>query len=318
MDQTASSPLVSIGLAVYNGEDYLEEAIDSILSQTYRNFELIISDNASTDRTAQICRRYAAADSRVRYYRNVTNIGGANNENLTFKYARGKYFRWAAHDDVLALTLLERCVAALEADPGAVLCFFDVVAINAKGQPWRSFSQRLALSQDPALRFREMASLSHRCEATYGLIRSSTLRVTGLQRNYTDSDRTFLANLALHGHFVHVPEVLFYQRHHEEMSTAVFPEWRQRMLWFDERNRERITLPYWSQLLHYMEVITRAPVALQVKLECYAYMAQWVTEERRWRKLGKDLVLAGTALLRKGAQALPILPRKLSRKAHYQ
>src|SRR6202034_1339654 len=104
----------TIGLPVYNGDDFLEQAIDSILAQTYRDFELIISDNASTDRTQEICQRYAATDSRVRYSRNPENIGSVNNGNLTFKMARSEYFRFAAHDDYCAPTLLERLVAEVD------------------------------------------------------------------------------------------------------------------------------------------------------------------------------------------------------------
>ncbi len=92
---TEKAPKVSIGLAVYNGEKYLGQAIDSILAQTFTDFELIISDNASTDRTPEICKKYAAQDARIRYHRNPTNIGGANNENQTFRMSRGEYFRWA-------------------------------------------------------------------------------------------------------------------------------------------------------------------------------------------------------------------------------
>jgi glycosyltransferase involved in cell wall biosynthesis len=85
---TAKTPKISIGLPVRNGEEYLEESIDSILAQTFTDFELIISDNASTDRTEAICRAYAAKDRRIRYYRNPVNIGGANYGNLTFQLAR--------------------------------------------------------------------------------------------------------------------------------------------------------------------------------------------------------------------------------------
>src|SRR5215510_10355296 len=118
-----SQCLLSVGLAVYNGEEFLDEAIRSILAQTLTNFELIISDNASTDRTSEICQKYVRIDPRIRYHRNEANIGGANNENQTFRMARGKYFRWAAHDDVLAPTLLARCVEVLEERPDAVLCY---------------------------------------------------------------------------------------------------------------------------------------------------------------------------------------------------
>ena len=116
-------PKVSIGLAVYNGERYLRQAIESILGQTYTDFELIISDNASTDSTQQICLEYAAEDGRISYHRNATNIGGANNENLTFRKAKAPYFRWAAHDDYVAPQLLERCVAILDTHPDVVLAY---------------------------------------------------------------------------------------------------------------------------------------------------------------------------------------------------
>ena len=98
--KTADRPRVSIGLPVYNGENFLEFALDSILGQTFQDFELIISDNASTDATESICRRYAAKDSRIRYYRNPNNQGAAQNYNRVFALARGEYFKWAAHDDV--------------------------------------------------------------------------------------------------------------------------------------------------------------------------------------------------------------------------
>jgi glycosyltransferase involved in cell wall biosynthesis len=114
---SSTAPKVSIGLAVYNGEAYLKEAVDSILTKRFTDFELIISDNASTDRTEKLCRAYAAQDERVRYHRNPTNIGGANNENQTCANGSGQYFRWAAHDDVCAPTLLEKCVAALDENP---------------------------------------------------------------------------------------------------------------------------------------------------------------------------------------------------------
>ena len=110
MADSRGIPRVSIGLPVYNGERYLRESIDSILAQTFQDFELVVCDNASTDETARICEEYAERDPRVRYFRNARNIGGINNANLTFERSRGDLFRWAAHDDVCAPVLLERCV----------------------------------------------------------------------------------------------------------------------------------------------------------------------------------------------------------------
>ena len=131
--ETSRAPRVTIGLPVYNGEEFLEESIDSLLAQTFTDFELLISDNASTDRTEEICRRYAAQDPRVRYWRNARNIGGSRNETLTVERARGEYFRSAAHDDVCAPDMLERLVAELEARPDVVLCCAAGISIDTQG-----------------------------------------------------------------------------------------------------------------------------------------------------------------------------------------
>lgn len=292
----SDNPLVSIGLAVYNGEAYLETAISSILAQTYPHFELIISDNASTDRTAEICQRFAAADPRIRYSRNPTNIGGANNENLTFRLARGKYFRWAAHDDVCAPALLERCVAVLESRPDVVLCHSRVERIDEHGRPIDQIGGDKASAPRPSQRLASLTDFDHDCEATYGLMRAEVLAATGLQRNYTDSDRTLLAHVSLFGRFYEIPEVLFFKRVHPGMSTQQFSEWRQRMLWFGKVNEGKITLPYWAQLAHYLEIIAAAPISLSERLRCYAHMAAWVTKQRRWKSLVQDVLIAGEQL----------------------
>lgn len=128
-----SSPRVSIGLPVYNGDNYLIETLDSILAQTYADFELIICDNASTDGTAEICRTYAVQDDRIRYFRNETNVGAARNYNLTWEHARGEYFKWVAHDDPCAPQLIERCVAALDSMPDVIMAYGRTILIDARG-----------------------------------------------------------------------------------------------------------------------------------------------------------------------------------------
>src|SRR5262249_60446249 len=104
----------SVGLPVFNGESYLESAITSVLGQTFEDFELIICDNASTDRTAEICNDYAARDSRIRYFRNPRNLGAAPNYNLAFSQARGRYFKWLAHDDRMRPSFLAKTVRVLD------------------------------------------------------------------------------------------------------------------------------------------------------------------------------------------------------------
>jgi glycosyltransferase involved in cell wall biosynthesis len=92
-------PKVSIGVPVFNGENYLAQALESILAQDFADFEVIISDNCSTDKTPEICTSFAKRDSRVKYFRNDSNIGASPNYNRTFELSRGEYFKWCAHDD---------------------------------------------------------------------------------------------------------------------------------------------------------------------------------------------------------------------------
>ena len=127
-------PHVSIGIPVFNGEQYLAEAIDSILVLTYADFELIISDNASTDRTQEICRAYTKQDRRIRYYRNATNVGASKNFNRVFELSLVDYFKWAAYDDILAPDFLLKCVEVLDQDPSVVVCFSKMQIIDEDGK----------------------------------------------------------------------------------------------------------------------------------------------------------------------------------------
>src|SRR5690348_2515296 len=127
------APRLSVGLPVYNGERYLAETLDSLIEQTFEDFELIISDNASTDGTAGICRRYEKLDSRIRYFRQPRNIGGAPNHNFVARQARGELFKWVSADDLYARDLLERCVDALNDLPHVVLAHPWTATIDGSG-----------------------------------------------------------------------------------------------------------------------------------------------------------------------------------------
>jgi len=283
-----SDPKVSIGLAVYNGERYLRKAVESILGQTYADFELIISDNASTDGTPEICLEYAARDGRITYQRNATNIGGANNENLTFRMAKGTYFRWAAHDDYLAPTLLEKCVAVLERNPSVVLVYPEVIEVDAEDKVIKTTALRKATSARPSERFHDLAFRDHYCEVIYGLLRSDVLRKTRLEQNYTDSDRVLLCELALHGPFYEIPEPLFYKRYH---PGNAYIDWGSRMSWFNPAWKGRIVFPHWLQLFDFVRTIQRVPLPMSERLRCYRTLGEWVLTYGR--KMAKDLVVAG-------------------------
>src|ERR1700757_1973550 len=112
-----AKPKVSIGLPVYNGEKYLVQALNSLINQDFEDFEIIISDNASTDGTADICRTYASTERRIRYYRNESNIGSAPNYRRVFELARGDFFKWCSHDDICLPGLLSRCLQVFESAP---------------------------------------------------------------------------------------------------------------------------------------------------------------------------------------------------------
>ena len=215
-------PRVSIGLPVYNGANYIAAAIESILGQTFTDFELIISDNASIDGTEGICRKFAAQDSRVRYSRLEENVGAAKNFNRTVELARGEYFKWAAHDDMLDPEHLAKSVAALDGNPSAILACSGVVAIDDRGEVKEPFSGELTniASASVADRFGDLVWGKHLCYEVFGLIRSDALRKTPLIGAYITSDRNLLAELSLMGPFVLIPEPLLRIRHHGTRSVS--------------------------------------------------------------------------------------------------
>src|SRR5438128_323622 len=131
----AAKPLVSIGVPIYNEAQHLAEALDSLLAQDYENIEIMISDNASTDATPQICEEYVAKDPRIRYQRNETNVGSFDNFNGVFKLARGEFFMWAAGHDLRHPSQVSRCVEAMLEDPRIVLCYSQMIWIDSNGQP---------------------------------------------------------------------------------------------------------------------------------------------------------------------------------------
>ena len=152
-------------------------------SQSYADFELIISDNASTDSTSEICRGWAERDGRIRYFRNPSNIGAAPNYHHVFQMARADLFKWSAHDDMLDPGFLESCVAALDDDAGAVLAYTAARQVDGDGKPLGDiprFSQ--VVSADPVERFREVVRRERLNLPIFGLVRSAALRETASTR----------------------------------------------------------------------------------------------------------------------------------------
>lgn len=284
----SAKPLVSLGLPVYNGENYLKLAVQSVLCQTFTDFELIISDNASTDKTESICREFDAAHSRVRYIRHDHNLGAASNFNHTVKLARGEYFKWVAHDDLIAPEYLQTCVDALTARKDRVAAFTHAVNIDEHGEklghkPDVSHSEEA----DPATRFRYSICVEHSCLAIFGLVRMSVLRRTPMIAPYVGSDRVLLAELGLRGPFTEISQTLFFHREHSERSTRAEPSLQQRAAWFDPTRKGKMTFPHWRIWLEYFASIRRVPLSAGQKFKCLFQTVRWL----RWhyRDLWKDI-----------------------------
>jgi glycosyltransferase involved in cell wall biosynthesis len=216
-----SAPLLGIGLAVYNGEKYLRQALDTLLAQDINDLELVISDNASTDRTQAICMEYAAADSRIRYSRNDRNIGAASNFNRVFELSRGKYFMWGSDDDLWDPRFARLCVERLERSPQAVLCTSVLGLIDEEGSALTGWPYRNLDTEGMSVESR-VHELIARTSATsiYGVIRHESLRATGLMSPDFGSDIRVLLELLLMGESLVVRETLFHYRLPESLKTA--------------------------------------------------------------------------------------------------
>jgi glycosyltransferase involved in cell wall biosynthesis len=292
-------PRVSIGLPVFNGENYLEEALDSILAQTYTDFELIISDNASTDRTPEICKAYAARDRRIRYYRNETNLGAAKNYNRVFELSSGEYFKWAAHDDLCAPELLARCVEVLDHEPEAIMCYAKTILIDEQGEVIEYHHDGFDLrSPKPHERFRQFFHSSAWCHPVFGVIRANILKKTALIGNFASSDKVLLGELAILGKCYEVPEYLAYRRIHPQISTKASAGDEERATWFDPTMRGRVLVPRWKRFLEHIKAIRCAPLTWYERVSCYIELGRFYLAPGRFKGVARDLSQVGRVVLR--------------------
>jgi glycosyltransferase involved in cell wall biosynthesis len=285
-DQSAgqTAPSLTIGLPVYNGERYLAEALDALLAQMYTDFELIISDNASTDGTADICRSYVERDKRIRYIRQPVNVGAGPNHNLLVPEARGRYFKWASHDDLYAPELLRACVEALEAHPDVVLAHAWDAFIDEDGDVIRPVPYRLDTADPrPPVRLRSLLYVPGGNDF-YGVIRTDVLRRIAPHDSYHNADRTFVASLALEGPFHQVPQILYFRRDHPSRAERSGSR-RIRAANLDPRRSDRLRHPmvrlYVEYIVGFLTVIRRAPLSRADRYRCYGHVARWMLSHLR-------------------------------------
>lgn len=290
-----NKPKVTVGLPVYNGENFLAEAVDSILTQTFEDFELIISDNASTDSTEEICRHYLTHDSRVKYVRNATNLGAAKNYNQLVEMAQGEYFKWAAHDDVCKPEFVAKCVDVLDTNPEVVLCFTQAEGIDENNQYLLTYNNQMEADvAQPWKRFNATACRRHNMTVVmaFGLMRTDVLRQTHMIGAFSSSDRILVGEMALYGRFQMVPEVLFLKRDHPQAHWVQYSTRQQRMAWYDTSRQNDRTFPHWRLLQEHLVSIGNAPLSPSDRLMCYATLGPWV--RYNWRRLLLNLAQKDT------------------------
>jgi glycosyltransferase involved in cell wall biosynthesis len=286
----STPPRLTIALPVYNGEEYVAESLEALLGQSFTDFELIISDNASTDGSGDICRRYQKQDSRVRYFRQERNIGLAPNVNFLFGQARGELYKEASHDDLYAANLLESCIAALDEYPHVVLAHSWTAKVDGSGNLTEAYRYPLTTATPSAPeRFRSMLFDSGG-DDDYGVMRTDVRRRIALMGSHHHADRTITTEIALHGPFYQVPEWLYFRREHPQQNGRA--PLRRRCANMDPRRANRWWHPavrlYGEYVWAYVAAIRRAPLSAADRRECYRYLGQWLASHRRPGAAGQD------------------------------
>jgi len=280
-----NTPMVSIGLIVYNEERFLDNALDSCLNQTFKDFECILFDDGSTDRTELICRRYAAQDARIRYYRNARNMGAGWNAHRVYELARGKYFKQVTPGDMIQPDFLRLCLDALEADDSLVLAHSLTRVIDESGGFVEDEAEHLRTSSiDPVIRARDLLFKAHKGYPISGLIRRDALHRLPPRGSCPDS--VLLLQLGLMGRFYEVPEYLSISIRDPGHipATGVGPE-----------EPRQIVFPEWNEVKAFCLSTAQSPLSLGQRLRCYGLIAKWVMKSRR--PIAQDLLIAGRQLL---------------------
>jgi glycosyltransferase involved in cell wall biosynthesis len=282
-----TTPRLTIGLPVYNGENYLAESIDALLAQTYTDFELVISDNASADGTEEICRKYAAGDDRIRYVKQPVNIGAAPNHNFLVDQARGELFKWAAHDDLFAPRLVESCVELLDANHDAALAHTYMAIVDEAGDVMETYDYTLKTDSPSApVRFRDLL-FTDGGDDFYGVIRTDVMRAIAPHDSYHNAGRKLVAEMSLYGRFLQVPEVMFFRREHPgrgDRLGSVQAVCRN----LDPRRAGHSTARLMSEYMtSYFTAVARAPLSAADRRRCYGLLTRWLSDRTLLRPVHK-------------------------------
>ncbi|MCM2375149.1 glycosyltransferase family 2 protein [Aporhodopirellula aestuarii] len=301
----SSSPQVSIGLPVRNGERFLVEALDCLVNQSYGDFELLISDNDSTDQTEAICREYASKDSRIRYHRQTKNVGAIGNFNYVFHHTKGKYFKWASSDDLCHPEFVSRCVDILETTPDVIWCHAKSDMVDSNGESWLDrlprddeeveldeFGNRrwkghprVDLNHDrPSRRYAGVLLGTRWSVDSYGLFRRDALNKTRMLVDIYGSEKVLIGELSLIGKMHWIDELLFSQRIHAGASSYIDSANAQAEF-ISARNRKPFVSTRWSIFRAHYGAIAHAELPTMERLACHAVLARYLLQIGKWKRV---------------------------------
>lgn len=310
MDEAGKNPRLSIGVPVYNGERFLRATLNSILAQTYSDFELIICDNCSTDSTEEICREFLQKDARVRYFRHPSNLGPAANYNRCFEVAVGELFKWNAADDVIAPQFVEKCITMLDADPSMVSVYSRTLLIDEADTILRPYDHDLDLDHPWAfVRLARLVFVNHRkhnAHEFWGVTRSDVLRKTTMKGSFPSADRILMSWWTLLGKMGRVEEYLFLNREHQHRSQRAIANHDFRpgsrlsrwigggptppYEWWNASLKGKIVFPEWRWVWEYLRAVRRTELPKLQKVLAYGVMAALYV--KFLPRLGRDLIIA--------------------------
>lgn len=276
---TNSTPRLNIGLPVYNGEKYIEETLISLQKQTFQDYKLIISDNASTDRTEDICRAYASRDNRICYFRNEKNIGATQNWYRVFDLSSSEYFASVAHDDLYDPEYMRSCIEVLDRDPSTILCYSKTGVIDETGNLVGKYDVEVDTSSaDPGQRLYNVIAIDLLCIQLYGVMRSNALRATKMFSGYYGCDRNTLFELCLLGKLVELPEQLFHHRLYQGALGIAMNSGRSldELLLLDPGTDWRYRSTAFTIYLNYFTSISRLIKSPGEQMRCYSQLVRVV------------------------------------------
>jgi glycosyltransferase involved in cell wall biosynthesis len=278
--QQAEPALVSIGLPVYNEAEHLAETLESLLAQDYPNIEIVICDNASTDRTPDICAEYAAKDARVRSHRNEQNVGGIENFNRVFQLARGEFFMWAGGHDLRPPTLVSKCVATIGADPAIVLCYPQIIWVDQEGGNEEKVHEYVDTRGLPDWlpRLNVVLWSLHGGFPIYGVFRTSALKQTSVYTQVYSPDMALLIELAMIGKFAFLPEPalrLRRARDYGDIQSYVAKH-------FKNQASGKATTLYWRMAHDVARRVSRHARTLPGKIFAFGYVLSGTLINFRW------------------------------------